>query len=177
MPRPTPPYNAQETRFLRPRRSSLVLVTALVVGALLVFGVGVATPEPAAIQAEAGPGRRRSRPSWTRSTRRSRRAAEAYNGARYELGVIKARIEQNKRQIKGTEADLEKSREVLGQRLRDIYATPEPTLAEVVINSGSITAAADQLDLLDKVGAAGRQRRRHAQGHQGAPVRRCGPSS
>ena len=151
MPRPTPPYNAQETRFLRPRRSSLVLVTALVVGALLVLGVGVATPEPAAIQAK------RAQVAQIQAELNAidaqvEAATEAYNGARYELGVIKARIEQNKRQIKGTEADLEKSREVLGQRLRDIYATPEPTLAEVVINSGSITAAADQLDLLDKVG-------------------------
>jgi len=151
MPRPTPPYNAQETRFLRPRRSSLVLVTALVVGALMVLGVGVATPEPAAIQAK------RAQVAQIQAELNAidaqvEAATEAYNGARYELGVIKARIEQNKRQIKGTEADLEKSREVLGQRLRDIYATPEPTLAEVVINSGSITAAADQLDLLDKVG-------------------------
>ena len=41
---------------------------------------------------------------------------------------------------------------MLGERLRDIYATPEPTLAEVVISSGSISAAADQIELLDQVG-------------------------
>lgn len=65
---------------------------------------------------------------------------------------MQAKIAQNKRQIKGTIADLAESRRVLGERLRDIYATPEPSFAEVVITSGSISAAADQIELLDKVG-------------------------
>ena len=125
----------------------LVLVGA----ALLVFGVGVATPEPAAIQ------QKRAQVEAIQAELAAidaevERAAEAYNGARYQLGVIKARIEQNKRQIEGTKRDLEKSEKVLGERLRDIYATPEPTLAEVVISSGSISAAADQIELLDQVG-------------------------
>ena len=125
----------------------LVLVGA----ALLVFGVGVATPEPAAIQ------QKRAQVEAIQAELAAidaevERAAEAYNGARYQLGVIKARIEQNKRQIEGTKRDLEKSEKVLGERLRDIYATPDPTLAEVVISSGSISAAADQIELLDQVG-------------------------
>ena len=50
-PGPSSPVNAQETRFLRPRRSLFVPGLLVLVGAaLLVFGVGVATPEPAAIQ-------------------------------------------------------------------------------------------------------------------------------
>jgi cell wall-associated NlpC family hydrolase len=146
------PVNAQETRFLRPRRSPFVLgLLALVGAALLLFGVGVATPEPAAIQ------QKRAQVEAIQAELAQidaavERAAEAYNGARYELGQVKAKIVQNKRQIKGTEADLEESKEVLAERLRDIYATPEPTLAEVVITSGSISAAADQMELLDKVG-------------------------
>ncbi len=124
---------------------------ALVGAVLLLFGVGVATPEPAAIQ------QKRAQVEAIQAELAAidaevERAAEAYNGARYELGVIKARIEQNKRQIAGTKADLEKSEKVLGERLRDLYATPDPTLAEVVISSGSISAAADQIELLDTVG-------------------------
>src|ERR687898_1380604 len=121
------PVNAQETRFLRPRRSSFVLGLMALVGAvLLLFGVGVATPEPAAIQ------QKRAQVEAIQAELAAidaevERAAEAYNGARYQLGIIKARIEQNKRQIKGTEADLEKSEKVLGERLRDLYATPDPT--------------------------------------------------
>ena len=146
------PVNAQETRFLRPRRSSLVIgLSALVAAALLVFGVGVATPEPAAIQ------QKRAQVEAIQAELAAidaevERAAEAYNGARYELGVVKDRIAQNKRQIEGTVQDLKRSERVLAERLRDIYATPDPTLAEVIINSGSISAAADQIELLDQVG-------------------------
>ena len=124
---------------------------ALVAGALLVFGVGVATPEPAAIQ------QKRAQVDAIQAELAAidaelGRAAEAYNGARYELGQVQARIAANKRQIVGTERDLEASKKVLGERLRDIYATPEPSLAEVIITTGSISAAADQAQLLDQVG-------------------------
>jgi cell wall-associated NlpC family hydrolase len=80
-------------------------------------------------------------------------AAEAYNGARYELGQVNARIDENTVRTKQTARDLVASREVLAERLRGLYATPEPSLAEVLITSGSITAAADQIELLDRVGA------------------------
>jgi cell wall-associated NlpC family hydrolase len=122
-----------------------------VAAALLVFGVGVATPEPAAIQ------QKRAQVEAIQAELAAidaevERAAEAYNGARYELGLVKERIAQNKRQIEGTKQDLAESERVLAERLRDLYATPEPSLAEVIITSGSITAAADQIELLDQVG-------------------------
>jgi cell wall-associated NlpC family hydrolase len=111
----------------------------------------VATPEPAAIQ------QKRAQVEAIQAELAAidaevERAAEAYNGARYELGLVKDRIAQNKRQIEGTKQDLEESQRVLAARLRDIYATPEPSLAEVIITSGSISAAADQIELLDQVG-------------------------
>ncbi|HEX2502934.1 MAG TPA: NlpC/P60 family protein [Miltoncostaeaceae bacterium] len=111
----------------------------------------MATPEPAAIQ------QKRAQVAAIQAELAAidaevERAAEAYNGARYELGLVKERIAQNKRQIRGTVQDLKESERVLAGRLRDIYATPEPTLAEVIINSGSISAAADQIELLDQVG-------------------------
>ncbi len=173
-PGPASPVNAQETRFLRPRRSLFVPGLLVLVGAaLLLFGVGVATPEPAAIQ------QKRAQVEAIQAELAAidaevERAAEAYNGARYQLGLIRARIEQNRRQTEATKRDLEKSEKVLGERLRDIYATPDPTLAEVVISSGSITAAADQIRAPRPGRAAGRERGQHARGDQGAPRQPAG---
>ena len=79
-------------------------------------------------------------------------AAEAYNGAVYELDQVKTRIVENRKSITETEQDLVTTRAMLAERLRDLYKTPEPSLAEVLITSGSISAAADKLDLLDRVG-------------------------
>ena len=98
-------------------------------------------PQVARIQAELAP-----------STRRWAPAAEAYNGAVYELGQVQTRIAENRRSIVETEKDLVTTRTMLAERLRDLYETPEPSLAEVLITSGSISAAADKLDLLDRVG-------------------------
>ncbi len=125
----------------------LVLVAA---AALLVLGAGVAAPEPAAIQqkrAEVS----RIQAELARIDGEVERAAEAYNGARYRLGLIKVRIERNTRQIHGTEADLERSRARLAERLRSLYANPPPTFAEVIVETGSVAAATDELDLLDQI--------------------------
>jgi cell wall-associated NlpC family hydrolase len=121
-------------------------------GALLAFGASVATTEPAAIEAK------RAELSAIQADLHAINtqveiAAEAYNGARYELSQVTGRIEENAAATKRTERDLKASREVLADRLRGLYATPDPSLAEVLIASGSITAAADQMELLDRVGA------------------------
>jgi cell wall-associated NlpC family hydrolase len=79
-------------------------------------------------------------------------AAEAYNGARWQLGVVNGRIADNRVQTAATARQLRASRAVLAQRLRSLYATPEPTLIEVLMSSGSVTAAAEQVDLLDRIG-------------------------
>ncbi|MGD9697249.1 MAG: NlpC/P60 family protein [Thermoleophilia bacterium] len=79
-------------------------------------------------------------------------ASEAYNGAVYELDQVQGRIKQNRADQVTTKKNLDKSRAILGERLRKLYTTPDPTLAEVLVSSGSITEAADQLDLLDRVG-------------------------
>jgi peptidoglycan DL-endopeptidase CwlO len=79
-------------------------------------------------------------------------AAEAYNGAVYELGQVKTRIVDNRKSIVETEKALVKTRAMLAERLRSLYKTPEPSLAEVLITSGSISAAADKIDLLGRVG-------------------------
>ena len=118
---------------------------------LLSIGAGIATPEPAAIEAK------RAEVAQIQSeldgiNAQVEQAAEAYNGARYELGQVNERIDSNERQAAQTQKDLEASRKVLAERLRALYASPDPSLVEVLISSGSITAAADQIDLLDRVG-------------------------
>ena len=61
------------------------------------------------------------------------------------------RIERNTRQIVGTEADLERSRTRLAERLRSLYVNPPPTFAEVLVETGSVTAATGELDMLDEI--------------------------
>ena len=127
------------------------MVLTIVLGALLAFGASVATTEPAAIEAKRAEVAQLQSQLDALNTQ-VEVAAEAYNGAQYELGQVNTRIEQNTALAKQTERDLEATRKVLAQRLRGLYATPEPSLAEVLITSGSITAAADQMELLDRVG-------------------------
>jgi len=119
--------------------------------ALLAFGAGIATTEPAAIEAKRAE-LARIQAELSSIEGQVEQAAEAYNGAQYELGQVQDRIDANQRQSVQTQKDLVASREVLASRLRALYASPDPSLVEVLINSGSITAAADQMQLLDRVG-------------------------
>ena len=124
------------------------MVTVL---ALLAFGAAIATTEPAAIEAKRAE-LNRIQAELDSINGQVEQAAEAYNGARYELGQVQDRIDANERQSVQTQKDLIASRAVLAQRLRALYASPDPSLIEVLIDSGSITAAADQMQLLDRVG-------------------------
>jgi len=119
--------------------------------ALLAFGAAIGTSEPAAIEAKRAE-LNRIQAELNSLEGQVEQAAEAYNGARYELGQVNERIDANERQSVQTQKDLVASRQVLAQRLRALYASPDPSLVEVLINSGSITAAADQMQLLDRVG-------------------------
>ena len=100
--------------------------------ALLAFGAGIATTEPAAIEAKRAEVARIQGELDGINTQ-VEVAAEAYNGARYQLGQVTARIDENTRLTTQTVKDLKASRAILAQRLRDLYATPEPSLAEVLI--------------------------------------------
>jgi cell wall-associated NlpC family hydrolase len=78
-------------------------------------------------------------------------AAEAYNGARYRLSQIQGRIESNVRLTKMTQRNLKRSREALAIRLKRLYATPDPSLAQILLESDSISEAVGSLELLDQV--------------------------
>ena len=123
-----------------------------VTAALLAFGAGTATTEPAAIEAQRAQVAELQAELDSYNTQ-VEVAAEAYNGARYELQQVNGRITENTARTRQTEKDLGASREALAERLRGLYATPQPSLAEVLITSGSIAAASDQMDLLDRVGS------------------------
>ena len=139
------------TVLLTLRRLPTILgLVVLATAAVLLLGTGVAAPEPAAIEqkrAEVARIQIGARPI----DGEVERAAEEYNGARYRLGLIKVRIERNTRQIQGTEADLERSRTRLAERLRSLYVNPPPTFAEVLVETGSVAAATGELDMLDEI--------------------------
>lgn len=150
---PRVPANRRSHRSLSPARRVLrtLVLVAGGLAVLLAFGAAVATTEPAAIEAK------RAELAKVQSqldafNTQVEQAAEAYNGARYELGKVRARIDENTGLVKQNEKDLASSRKVLAERLRNLYATREPTLIDVLVTSGSITEAADQLALLDRVG-------------------------
>jgi len=142
----------QETCFLRPLRHLTALAVCAATAALLALGAGIATTEPAAIEAQRAQVAELQAELDSYNTQ-VEVAAEAYNGARYQLQQVNGRIEENTARTRQTEKDLGASRTALAERLRGLYATPQPSLAEVLITSGSIAAASDQMDLLDRVGS------------------------
>ncbi len=152
MPFPRPYPARRRTRLLRRPRHLIALgLIGFAIAALLAFGAGIATTEPAAIEAKRAE-LARIQGELDGINTQVEAAAEAYNGARYQLGQVTDRIDENTRTTRRTIKDLRASREILAKRLRNLYATPEPSLAEVLITSGSISAAADEMSLLDRVG-------------------------
>ncbi|HJZ61267.1 MAG TPA: NlpC/P60 family protein [Miltoncostaeaceae bacterium] len=81
-------------------------------------------------------------------------AAEAYNGARYNLIRINGRIEENRRVLKRTINQLGLARTHLAHRVLDIYRQPRPSTVEVILSSPSISQALDDIHALDRVRAA-----------------------
>lgn len=120
--------------------------------ALFLIVAGVATTEPAAIQSQRAE-LAQIQAEIDRINGEVSAAAERYNGAVYELNQVKDRITQNTRSLKVAKRDLERMQKVLNERLVRLYTTREPSLAEVLLNSGSISEAADRIELLQRVGA------------------------
>lgn len=126
-------------------------IALIAIGVLLAIGAGRAATEPAAIEAKRAQ-LRQIQDQLDAINIQVESAAEAYNGAQYELGKVEERITENVALTKQTELDLAAQRAVLARRLRAIYATPQPSLIQVLLTTGSVSAAADEMDLLDTVG-------------------------
>ena len=79
-------------------------------------------------------------------------AAERYNGARWKLGNIRANIVKNEKVLEKAIADLHLSQRILADRLVALYRHPDPGLVEVLVSSGSLTDAVDQVDAIQRAG-------------------------
>lgn len=135
------------------RRPRFVTILGLLAAsALFLIVAGVATTEPAAIESQRAE-LAQIQAEVDRINGEVSAAAERYNGAVYELNQVKDRITQNTRSLKVTKRDLDRMQKVLNERLLRLYTTREPSLAEVLVNSGSISEAADRIELLQRVGA------------------------
>ena len=89
--------SAQENRLLRRPRHLIALgFLGIAFAALLAFGAGIATTEPAAIEAKRAEVARIQGELDGINTQ-VEAAAEAYNGARYQLGQVTDRIDENTR--------------------------------------------------------------------------------
>jgi cell wall-associated NlpC family hydrolase len=117
-----------------------------------VLAAGVASTEPAAIEQQraevAG-----LQAELDRINAEVSEAAEAYNGAVYELGRVKERIAANSRQLAKTKRELARMQSILERRLVQLYTTDDPSMAEILVTSGSITEMADRVDLVKRLGA------------------------
>lgn len=79
-------------------------------------------------------------------------ASNAFNGAQYRLSGIEKRIRENQRATNENARVLAESRVALSERLQDLYRTPEPTFAEVILDSGSLNDVVERVRLLDRAG-------------------------
>ncbi len=78
-------------------------------------------------------------------------AAEAYNGAVYELGQIDRRISSNRALLVKSNARLKATQEALAVRLRSAYIAPQPSTLQVLLSSGSVSAALAGVDAMNRV--------------------------
>lgn len=79
-------------------------------------------------------------------------AAERYNGARWKLGEIRKSLVKNQAKLERTIAELHTSERILSERIDSLYRRPDPSLAEVIIGSGSLTDAVGAVDAIERAG-------------------------
>jgi murein DD-endopeptidase MepM/ murein hydrolase activator NlpD len=78
-------------------------------------------------------------------------AAQAHNLAIDRLDVARATLLTTRRELGIARRDLEQARELLAERLVGVYVTGQPSFVEVLLTSGSLTAAEQADDLLDQI--------------------------
>lgn len=152
IPSAATPYAASEGRHLprttRRRVATLLIGTTLITG--LVAPVGL-VGEPAPVRARKADVRR-LQAQLDAIGQRVEAAAERYNGARWKLDVIRTRLRKNQRVLTHAIDDLHTSQRILGDRVQALYRRPEPSLVEVLVSSGSLTAAVNGIDAIERAG-------------------------
>jgi cell wall-associated NlpC family hydrolase len=78
-------------------------------------------------------------------------AAEAYNGARWRLGLVQERIRVNRRNLAEAARNLKTGRAMLAQRVRHVYKQGRASTAEVLLSSGSVVSVVDTADMLKRI--------------------------
>jgi cell wall-associated NlpC family hydrolase len=79
-------------------------------------------------------------------------AVNNYDGAMWHLQTARQQITENTAAIKANTAQLARSETVLAARLREVYATPQPTPVQVLLASGNITSVMDTSNLVQHIG-------------------------
>ncbi len=82
---------------------------------------------------------------------RSQRLEAELASLRARLEELNARLAIERRRLAEAEADLARRQLVLGRRLREIYVRDEPDPILVLLESGSISAAIETTDLLQRI--------------------------
>jgi cell wall-associated NlpC family hydrolase len=142
---------------LRPGgRAAAIAALGLAAGAVIAISVLPASGEPAAISSKrAEVAALESQVSQLDS--QLEMATEAYNGARYRLGEVRASITVNVKALTRTNESLGVARVRLAQRLKDIYRRGPTSFVDVLLASGGISEAANSLQDLRRVSEADKQ--------------------
>jgi len=77
-------------------------------------------------------------------------AAEAYNGAVYQLGLINTRIESNRAGIIRATNKLHAVQDELAARLRAEYVSPQPTPMQLLLTTRSASAVANGTEAMER---------------------------
>jgi peptidoglycan hydrolase CwlO-like protein len=79
-------------------------------------------------------------------------AVSAEHAAAARLAAVRAEVRQNAAELRTARADLRRSRALLAQRLVAIYRDGTPTLADILLDSGGLTATATRFSTLERIG-------------------------
>ena len=130
------------------------VIASILIGSALVAGVGVTSVgsgAPATVR-EKKAEVKRLQARLEAIGHRVEVAAERYNGAQWKLGNIRSDITKNEKVLEKAVADLHISQRILGERMAALYRHPDATLMEVLVSSGSLTDAVDQVDAIQRAG-------------------------
>lgn len=150
LPGPCPAV-AQEVHPLRRTRRAAVLFIGLITAVALALTAGSATTEPAAIETQRAEVAH-IQGELDRINLQVSEAAEAHNGAVYELQQVRGRIRDNSGALATSERELADMQAQLEERLRQLYTRGDRSVLQVLITSGSLSEAMQRQELLERVG-------------------------